>query len=62
MSVARMPRVRLRFEALNTNSSYYGGSGLGNMGVVTAEAHGWHDQPFSAEVTLPPLSVIWLRP
>jgi 1,4-alpha-glucan branching enzyme len=32
------------------------------MGAVTADAHGWHDQPFSAEVTLPPLSVVWLRP
>ena len=26
------------------------------------EERGWHDQPFSAEVTLPPLSVLWLRP
>jgi 1,4-alpha-glucan branching enzyme len=49
-------------EALNTDSTYYGGSGMGNMGAVTADARGWHDQPFSAEVTLPPLSVVWLRP
>ena len=27
-----------------------------------AEERAWHDQPFSAEVTLPPLAVLWLRP
>src|SRR5207248_2053703 len=35
-------------EALNTDSIYYGGAGIGNMGAVTADAQGWHDQPFSA--------------
>jgi 1,4-alpha-glucan branching enzyme len=49
-------------EALNTDSTYYGGSGIGNMGAVTADVRGWHDQPFSAQVALPPLSVVWLRP
>jgi 1,4-alpha-glucan branching enzyme len=32
------------------------------MGGVTAEANPWHDQPYSAEVTLPPLGVLWLVP
>jgi 1,4-alpha-glucan branching enzyme len=49
-------------EVLNTDSSFYGGSGVGNMGQVRAEAREWHDQPFSAEVTLPPLGVLWLAP
>ncbi|MGN6799294.1 MAG: 1,4-alpha-glucan branching protein GlgB, partial [Gaiellaceae bacterium] len=49
-------------ELLNTDSTYYAGSGIGNMGKVPAEAPGWHDQPFSATVTLPPLAVVWLRP
>jgi 1,4-alpha-glucan branching enzyme len=49
-------------ELLNTDSTFYAGSGLGNMGKVTAEERGWHDQPFSATVTLPPLAVVWLRP
>ena len=40
----------------------YGGSGVGNLGVVQAEKKPWHDQPFSAEVTLPPLGVVWFRP
>jgi 1,4-alpha-glucan branching enzyme len=49
-------------EALNTDSEFYGGSGVGNLGAVEAEAVPWHDQPFSAELTLPPLSVVWLVP
>jgi 1,4-alpha-glucan branching enzyme len=32
------------------------------MGVVTAEPKPWHDQQFSAELTLPPLGVLWLVP
>jgi 1,4-alpha-glucan branching enzyme len=49
-------------EAVNTDSTFYGGSGVGNMGAVEAEAVPWHDQPFSAELTLPPLGVVWLVP
>jgi 1,4-alpha-glucan branching enzyme len=49
-------------ELLNTDSAFYGGSGIGNMGAVRAEAIPWHDQPFSAVVTLPPLAFVWLRP
>jgi 1,4-alpha-glucan branching enzyme len=49
-------------EVLNTDSTYYGGSDVGNLGGVEAEPDGWHDQPFSAEVTLPPLSVCWFVP
>jgi 1,4-alpha-glucan branching enzyme len=49
-------------EVLNTDSRLYGGGDVGNGGAVEAEPIGWHDQPFSAAVTLPPLGVIWLRP
>jgi 1,4-alpha-glucan branching enzyme len=49
-------------ELLNTDSAYYGGTGVGNLGEVDADGRGWHGQRFSAEVTLPPLSVLWLRP
>ena len=47
---------------LNTDAPEYGGSGVGNLGAVEAEAVPWHDQPFSAELTLPPLGVVWLVP
>jgi 1,4-alpha-glucan branching enzyme len=49
-------------EVLNTDSTYYGGSDVGNLGGVTCEAHPWHEQPFSAALTLPPLAVLWLVP
>jgi 1,4-alpha-glucan branching enzyme len=49
-------------EALNTDSAYYGGSGVGNLGGVTAEATPWHDQSYSALLTLPPLGAVWLVP
>ncbi len=49
-------------EVLNTDSTYYGGSDVGNLGGVEAEPDGWHDQPFSAQLTLPPLSVCWFVP
>ena len=49
-------------ELLNTDSGFYGGSGVGNEGAVEAEPLGWHDQPFSALLTLPPLGAVWLVP
>ncbi len=45
-------------ELLNTDSANYGGSNLGNLGGVEAEDVPCHGFPFSAEFTLPPLSVI----
>jgi 1,4-alpha-glucan branching enzyme len=57
-----MPRCCRWKEALNSDSAHYGGSGVGNLGAVEAEAVPWHDQPFSAEVTLPPLGVVWFVP
>jgi len=49
-------------EALNTDSELYGGSNVGNYGGVDAEASPWQGQPYSAEITLPPLGVVWLVP
>ena len=49
-------------EAVNTDAAHYGGSDVGNLGRVEADATPWHEQPFSAEVTLPPLGVVWLVP
>jgi 1,4-alpha-glucan branching enzyme len=49
-------------EAFNTDSEHYGGSNLGNLGGVTAVAKPWHGRPASAEITLPPLAALILRP
>ncbi len=57
-----LPRSGRWREALNTDSSYYGGTDVGNLGGVQPEPIPWHDQPFSAEVTLPPLGAVWLVP
>ena len=38
------------------------GANIGNMGAVDADPQPWHDQPFSAAVTLPPLGAVWLAP
>jgi 1,4-alpha-glucan branching enzyme len=57
-----MPAAGRWREAVNTDSAYYGGSGVGNLGGVDAEAAPWHDQPYSALLTLPPLGAVWLVP
>jgi 1,4-alpha-glucan branching enzyme len=43
-------------------TGYYGGADQGNLGGVDAEGIAWHGQPFSAELTLPPLAALWLVP
>jgi 1,4-alpha-glucan branching enzyme len=57
-----LPRRGAWREAVNTDSRFYGGSDVGNLGEIEAEPVPWHDQPCSAEVTLPPLSTVWLVP
>ncbi|MFN2462454.1 MAG: 1,4-alpha-glucan branching protein GlgB [Candidatus Dormibacteria bacterium] len=49
-------------EVLNTDAEIYGGSNNGNLGGVEAQATAWHGQHHSAEMTLPPLGVLWLAP
>jgi 1,4-alpha-glucan branching enzyme len=57
-----LPRVGGWHEVLNTDSRFYGGSDVGNGDGLRAEAQPAHGQPFSAEITLPPLGVVWLVP
>jgi hypothetical protein len=35
---------------------------VGNEGAVRAREESWHDLPFMAELTLPPLGVTFFRP
>jgi 1,4-alpha-glucan branching enzyme len=49
-------------EVLNTDAECFGGSGVGNGGEVQATPTSWHGLPASAELTLPPLGVVWLEP
>lgn len=57
-----LPQAGFWREVLNSDAGIYGGSNLGNMGGVTAEDYKVHHQPFSAALTLPPLSVVLLSP
>jgi 1,4-alpha-glucan branching enzyme len=57
-----LPREGFWREAFNSDSDFYGGSNQGNSGGVTAASYQIHRQPFSADFTLPPLSVILFCP
>ena len=57
-----LPRPGRWREALNSDAAGYGGSNVGNLGGVTAEDVDFHNQSYSAELTLPPLSIIAFAP
>ncbi len=42
-------------EAINTDSDLYGGSGVGNLGRITADPIPHYGRPFSASVRIPPM-------
>ncbi len=48
--------------ALSSDAAAYGGSGSGTLDGVQAVGETWHGQPASAELSLPPLGVLLLRP
>jgi len=49
-------------ERLNSDASVYGGSGMGNLGAVTASEPGVHGRAFTLSLTLPPLAAVILTP
>jgi len=56
-----LPEPGRWMERLNSDSTHYGGSGMGNLGAVESEPVAWHDRPHSVELTLPPLSTVVLE-
>ena len=48
-------------ELLNSDATEYGGSGMGNLGGVPAMERPVHGRPYSLELTLPPLGVLFLK-
>ena len=48
-------------EVVNTDAEAYTGSGVGNLGSVTAHEGEWSGQPAHADLVVPPLATIWLR-
>jgi 1,4-alpha-glucan branching enzyme len=49
-------------EVLNSDSDYYFGSNAGNGLGLPAQPFRWQQQPYSIEITLPPLACVILRP
>jgi len=47
---------------LNTDSVFYGGSNVGNWGIVQATKESAHGMADSLSLTLPPLGVLVLKP
>ncbi|MGI9103812.1 MAG: 1,4-alpha-glucan branching protein GlgB [Terriglobales bacterium] len=48
-------------ELLNSDAQAYGGSGIGNAGGSQSEPIAWHGQNCSINLTLPPLSALFLK-
>lgn len=49
-------------EILNSDSREYWGSDLGNAGGVLSEDIPWHGKPYSINIVLPPLAVVYFKP
>jgi 1,4-alpha-glucan branching enzyme len=56
-----MPREGRWAEVLNTDAGVYGGSNMGNGGLIHTDAIASHGWPHSASLVLPPLATIVLR-
>jgi 1,4-alpha-glucan branching enzyme len=49
-------------EVMNSDSTYYGGSNLGNGPGIMAEELPWDGRPYSVPIVLPPLAMVILKP
>ena len=56
-----VPRPGFYREILNTDSTYYGGTDVGNSGGVRADPFPWNDRPYSIKLKLPPLAVTFFK-
>jgi 1,4-alpha-glucan branching enzyme len=56
-----LPRTGVWEEVLNTDAEGYTGSGVGNMGAITAVEGDWSGQPAHADIVVPPLATVWFR-
>jgi 1,4-alpha-glucan branching enzyme len=56
-----LPRKGSYKQILNTDHEKYCGGGFGVVKSIRAQKTPWHGLDYSAEVTLPPLSVMWFE-
>ncbi|MBI5234313.1 MAG: 1,4-alpha-glucan branching protein GlgB [Deltaproteobacteria bacterium] len=59
--IVGVPKHGFWEELLNSDSLFYNGSGVGNMGGVWTNDTPSHGKPFSLKLTLPPLSTLILK-
>ena len=57
-----MPSAGPYREIFNSDDRRYGGSGVGNQGMIVPQALSWHGRAHSVPLTLPPLAAIYLVP
>jgi 1,4-alpha-glucan branching enzyme len=57
-----VPRDGIWREVMNSDATYYGGHGFGNLGQVEANPIADHGLPYALNLNLPPLSVLFLAP
>ena len=55
------PKGGFWIEVLNSDARDYDGSGQGNIGGVEAAPVPYHGLPFSLNLTLPPLGIVFLK-
>lgn len=48
-------------EVLNSDATFYGGEGVGNLGSVESWAEGRHGLPHHLSLNVPPLGIVFLR-
>ena len=46
---------------MNTDAEKYGGTNVGNLGGVHAEAFPWGVHPYSIKLRLPPLAAVYFK-
>ena len=56
-----VPELGYYREILNTDSAYYEGGDIGNLGGVEAERVPWNNQPYSLKISLPPLAAVYFK-
>ncbi len=57
-----VPEAGVWIELLNSDAETYGGSGVGNLGVVESEPQPWHGYDQSVTVNVPPLATVIFAP
>ncbi|ABA57416.1 glycogen branching enzyme [Nitrosococcus oceani ATCC 19707] len=56
-----VPKSGVYLECFNSDSTYYGGSNMGNSQTIQTDSITWMGRPYSINITVPPLAGIVLR-